>query len=256
LEEVFLYQDSDKQRYSRATILVVGVGALGCQAAALLAAAGVGRLLLVDDDSIDSSNLQRQLLFDDDQIGRSKVSAARESLIALAGGGRVDAVETRLETSNATELISQCDFVIDGCDDPRTKLLINATAVATSTPFVYAGVARGAGETMAVAPGASACLACVFPELHVDIDGDEARACSELGILAPIAGVIASLQALAALGALCGDARFKPGLMRSYNLRGRRWRHIDFPRDPACRVCGPAAVTSATDTGRLQPCPS
>lgn len=256
LEEVFLYQRTNQQRLTRASVVIVGVGALGCQAASVLASAGVGRLVLVDADVVDISNLQRQVLFDESQLGRAKVVAASESLASPACTAHIDALETCLDADNATELISECDFVIDACDDPHTKLLINTTAVATSTPFAYAGVARTGGETMSVAPGRSACLACVFPELRADIDADEARACSELGILAPVAGVIGALQALAALGAICGDERFRPGIMTSYQLRGRRWRHITFPRNPACAVCSRAANAIASESGRLQPCPS
>jgi len=242
-EEFFLYPDASSSLSSRPPrVLIVGVGALGCPVAEILASDGSVSLTLIDDDRVETSNLQRQVLFDDEAIGHLKASAAADALRRRFPDTRVVSLDTRFAADNAPTLVVDHDIVIDACDDPETKLLINEACVAADTPFVYGGVMRTGGQTMAVAPGASACLACVFPDL-ADPDGAEdgdLDSCSRMGILAPVAGVVGSLQALAALEML--EGRGRPGRMQIYEIRGARWRSVDFDPRPGCPACDSATA--------------
>lgn len=242
-------------------ILVVGVGALGCPAAEILAADGGVSCTLIDDDRVETSNLQRQILFDNQAVGRPKARAAAAALEHRFPDTHIVYLDTRFAADNACQLVDEHDFVIDACDDPITKLLINQTCVATGTPFVYGGVMRTGGQTMSVAPGASACLACIFPVLTDPAASgsgdDDAESCSRMGILAPVAGVVGSMQALATLETLAGRGR--PGRMHIYELRGARWRSVDFDPRPGCPVCDRPATRRHTEDDkprRQETCPT
>ena len=224
----------------RSTALVVGVGALGCQAAAALTAAGIGGITLVDDDRVEPSNLQRQVLFDYADLGRPKAIAAALVLRARAPSSTVVARTTRVSALNAAELVANHDVTIDATDDPDSKYLLNRTAVEMGKPFVYGAVARTSGLALAVQPRASACLACAFPP-QLAHRGDS---CATLGILAPVAGAIGALQAHLALR-LLEVAASVAGTLYVYEVHGRRWRTLHFRRDPRCSICSTAAQRAA-----------
>lgn len=217
------------------TVLVVGMGALGCPAALSLAEAGVSRLVLVDDDVVETTNLQRQRLFAHSDLGAPKVEAAKNALQRRFPDVEVIARRERFVRSNSADFMAEVDFTIDACDDPTTKFLINETAAHTGTPFAYGGVLRTGGATMTVVPGVTPCLACVFPQAEEAADH---AGCDRAGILASVAGVIGAGQALAALSFLSGDRASESGVLTAYELRGRRWRTVRFDRASDCRVCG------------------
>lgn len=212
-------------------MLVVGVGALGCPAATALAHDGNFDITLLDEDLVELSNLQRQPLFDDHDIGRSKCEAAAEALRSLYPRGVFRPKNAMLTELNAVDFFRRHDFVIDACDSVPTKFLINRTALRTGTPFCHGGVARSGGQFMSIVPGCSACLSCVFDE-DSQAPGE---GCSELGILAPVAGVVGSLQAFEAVKALTIPRSFVAGRMMIFNLKGKRWRRVDFPKSENCR---------------------
>lgn len=219
--------------FSRARAAVVGVGALGCQVAYGLARAGVAELLLIDDDRVDRTNLGRQILFSPADVGRPKAGAAAEALRSLAPPACLVPVEARLESGNATSLLQGRDLVVDATDDPRSKFLLNRMCVALNVPLVHGGVAGTAGVAFAVLPSRTACVACAFDP---SAEGPS-RGCAELGVLAPVAGVIGALQTILALRILAGHAT-AAGTLHAYDLRARRWRTLRIPRDRACAVCG------------------
>jgi molybdopterin/thiamine biosynthesis adenylyltransferase len=232
------------------TVLVVGMGALGCPAATALAEAGGVRLILADDDVVETTNLQRQRLFARSDVGCPKVEAAARNLQHRYPNVSVETRIERLTADNAYTWFQQADFVIDACDDPATKFLINAVAINTQTPFVYGGVLRTGGSTMTVLPGKSPCLACVFPQAA---QASEEPGCDRAGILAPVAGVIGTRQALAALAWLSADSRADGGVLTAYELRGRRWHALRFDRVSDCRICGQPRMSAPTPR-RVQPC--
>lgn len=248
-EEAFLY--SKNRQSDPANVLLVGAGALGCAAARTLAsAADDGRrvsLTLVDADRVEASNLQRQVLYGNSDLGRLKVEAAAERLAAefavpvLPRALRVDA-------ANAAELVAAHDIVLDGTDDPATKFLLNRVCVRAGVPLVHGGVVRTGGQWMLVEPGVSACLSCVFPETAPG----GAEGCASLGILAPVAGVIGSMQALAALRRLFQPELSRPGRLFLYELGGRRFRYVDFPPSPDC-CCRPGDLRESESAAAAEP---
>jgi molybdopterin/thiamine biosynthesis adenylyltransferase len=239
-----LANSATQQRPPAASVLIVGVGALGCAAAHALAAHGGTDLTVVDDDNVELSNLQRQVLYGDGDVGRPKAATAAARLRSEFPNLRISATQTRLDDDNALELFESHDYVVDGTDNPTSKFLINKVGISTSTPFCYAGVERTQGQLLAVSPGETACLACLFPDQEVDDNGG----CAALGILAPVAGVVGALQAGAAAAALdLGDGP-SPGHLISYDAGTAGWRQVKLQRALDCPVCGTSI--QRTKTGR------
>ena len=227
------------------------MGALGCPAAAAAARAGVRRFTFVDPDRVEASNLQRQTLFGQADIGGLKVEAAAARIDDIVPGCEVSPLVSRLQDLDPESLFASHGFVIDATDDPATKLLINRTAVATHTAYSYGGVMRLKGQTMTIVPGVSACLTCAFPALECD---PGSGSCADMGILAPVAGVIGSLQGRAAGCALvCASAAEQGGRMIVYQVTPQRWTRINFEQRPDCPTCAPAAGLQEYGR-RLQPC--
>ena len=224
----------------RNSALVVGIGALGCAAASVLAEAGIGRLTLVDHDRVEASNLQRQILFDDASIDSPKAVTAATRLVERAPRSRIVARVERVDAASVDRHIETHDVVIDGTDDPQTKYLLNRAAIRRSVPLIYGGVVRTGGVAMAIVGGDSACLACAFPESPADAD----LGCDRLGILAPVAGVVGAFQAYLALAWLRGDHTIA-GKLFAYELRGPRWRQLRLSRSRTCSACGVAAAPAA-----------
>jgi molybdopterin/thiamine biosynthesis adenylyltransferase len=248
----FLLRERQPQQ-NRRRVLIVGAGALGCPAASALAATPGFALTLIDPDRVELSNLQRQLLFDRSTLGRNKAEQARLALLARHPDLDVSALPLRLDQDNAAALFESHDFVIDACDDPASKFVINRAALASGTPFCHAGVARMSGQLMTVIPGRSACLECVFPPADGSPDntaGGIGQGCGELGLLGPVAGVIGSLQALEASRVLADPARARGGCMKIFQIKQPRWRRVEFRPRPGC-ICA-TAVTGLQATDPLQ----
>jgi molybdopterin/thiamine biosynthesis adenylyltransferase len=226
-----LYPESESTSASttNARILVVGAGALGCAAARTLAQEPRLSLTIVDDDRVELSNLQRQVLYVDADIGRLKTDAAAERL-ASEFGAAITTRAIRFDAATGPGLVASVDLVIDATDDPATKFLLGRLCVEAGKPYVYGGVARTGGQWLLAVPGQSACLECVYPANA----SETAAGCAALGILAPVAGVVGSMQALTALAYLRRPGRATPGRLHLYELTGARSRHIDFKPDPAC----------------------
>jgi molybdopterin/thiamine biosynthesis adenylyltransferase len=232
---------TDSSHLARARATVVGMGALGCRVSSALARAGVGELTLVDFDRVELSNLQRQPLYRPDCVGLPKAIVAAEALRKEAASTTaISGAEERLDGANAKRLLGDRDVVIDATDDPATKLLLNHECIRAGVPLVHGGVVRTGGVAMAIVPGATACLACTFaPESTFADDG-----CAAFGILAPVAGVVGSIQGFLALSLLLG-ARRVAGRLYAYELRATRWRTMRVPRDPNCTVCGTIGTCAA-----------
>jgi len=234
-EEAFLYPGNQKPDF--ANVLLVGTGALGCAAARTLASAwrtlrpGL-RLTLVDSDRVEASNLQRQVLYGRRDIGRLKVEAASQRL-AEEFGVRPTATPLHLDAASGPALVGSHDIVIDGTDDPATKFLLNRLCIEAGVPLVHGGVVRTRGQWMLIEPGLSACLHCIFPEAAPS--GSEG--CATLGILSPVAGVVGSMQAIAALRRLFEPERARAGRLFIYDLAAIRVRHVDFAPSTEC-FCG------------------
>ncbi|MBF0623622.1 MAG: molybdopterin-synthase adenylyltransferase MoeB [Magnetococcales bacterium] len=230
-------------RLLRATVGVVGAGGLGSPAALYLAAAGVGHLMLADADRVELSNLQRQILHTTDRIGQPKVLSARAALQALDPHLRLTLHQGRLDQDSAPDWVRACDLIIDGSDNPATRYLLNRVCQQARKPLIYGSVVGFEGQMAPFPWGTGAdfpCYRCLFPHPP---DPDQAPGCAAAGLLAPVAGVIGSLQAVEALKILLDPQHASGGRLLLANLRDGVFRTIRFRRDPHCPDCGtpPAA---------------
>jgi molybdopterin/thiamine biosynthesis adenylyltransferase len=223
-------------RLRAARVLVVGAGGLGSPALLYMAAAGVGTLGVVDDDTVALSNLQRQVLHRTEDVGRAKTDSARDALAALNPLVTVEPHRTRLSEENAASLISTYDIVVDGSDSFATRWAVNAAAVETGRPLVSGAVGQWDGQVTIFAPSRGApCLACVFPEAPA---AGLAPSCAEAGVLGALPGVIGALQAIEVIKLVVGTGRPLLGLMHLHDSLMGESRVISLARRPDCAVCG------------------
>jgi adenylyltransferase/sulfurtransferase len=240
---------SDLARYSRQMILpqvdthgqqtlldsqalVVGAGGLGSAAASYLAAAGVGRLTLVDRDRVELSNLQRQIAHRQQDIGRPKAESARDTLLALNPDIRIEAINSRLDGPLLANLVGAADVVLDCSDNFPTRFALNRACVAARKPLVSGAAIRLEGQVAVFCPG-GACYQCLFR----DETGAVTESCEEAGILGPLVGVIGSLQALEALKLLLALGETLAGRLLIFDAERARFRELKLKRDPGCPTC-------------------
>lgn len=242
--------DRQRQRYSRhilvpqidvegqerlmaSRVLVVGLGGLGSPAAMYLAAAGVGTLVLCDDDQVELSNLQRQLLHTEEDLGRPKVDSARDTLRALNPDVRIETVYGRLTGTALDEAVARADAVVDASDNFATRFALNAACVRGATALISGAAIRLQGQvsTFPLDQPGSPCYHCLFED-----DQGVADTCSEQGILAPVAGIIGAVQAAEAVKALIGLPTLA-GRLLTLDALTMNWRSAGFARDERCPVC-------------------
>ncbi len=226
----------DGQRRLKASrVLVVGVGGLGSPAALYLAAAGVGRLGLVDHDRVEVTNLQRQILHDTRAVGEEKLASARRRLEATNPEVEVVTHEARLDSGNALEILDGYDLVVDGSDNFPTRYLVNDACVLSGVPLVYGAVHRFDGQASVFAADDGPCYRCLFrdPPPHGAVP-----TCEEAGVLGVLPGIIGSIQATEALKLLLGEGRSLSGRLLTLDAREMRFREIEVRRDADCPACG------------------
>ncbi len=220
-------------RLKRATVALVGAGGIGSPAIQYLAAAGVGRLILIDDDRVDTSNLQRQTIFRTADVGMPKIAAAALAATALNPHVTIEQRAARLDPGNAAELLASADVVIDGSDSFATRLAVADAALAARVPLVSAAVGQFEGQ-LAVYRGWEAdkpCYRCL-------VGNDPARegvSCAEDGVLGPMVGMIGSLAALEAIRAIVPFGEDPAGKLLLSDLLYFTFRTIRLPKDPGCR---------------------
>jgi molybdopterin-synthase adenylyltransferase len=226
-------------RIRAAKVLVVGAGGLGSPVALYLAAAGIGRLGLADDDAVSLSNLQRQILFRTADVGRPKVEAGAETLEALNPGVRIDHHPVRLTAANVMEVIEAYDVVADGSDNFATRFLLNDACYFAKKPLVSAAVTEFEGQLATYKgyePGLP-CYRCLFP---TPPPPDAVPNCSETGVLGAAAGVMGSLQALEVLKEVTGLGIGLSGKILSYKALTTEFRTARLAKDHGCPLCGSA----------------
>jgi len=231
----------------RARVLVVGAGGLGNPVALYLAAAGIGKLGLVDDDAVSLSNLQRQILFKTADIGRLKVEAGAQALKALNPGVEIEAHAVRLTAANVMDLLAGYDIVADGSDNFATRFLLNDACFFAKKTLVSAAVTEFEGQLATYKGHASGCpcYRCLFPEPPPP--GTVAN-CSETGVLGAAAGVMGSLQGLEVLKEAAGLGTGLAGKILTYKALSTDFRIACLPKDPGCALCGTAPTI--TDLSR------
>jgi adenylyltransferase/sulfurtransferase len=232
-----------QRRLLASSVLIVGAGGLGSPAAYYLAAAGVGRIGLVDGDVVDLSNLQRQILHRTADIGALKVTSGARSLRQLNPEVLVDEYPVRLAGDNAPALIRDFNLVIGALDNLRGRYVLNDACVAARKPLVEAGVLRMDGLVTTILPGSSPCYRCLFP---AEPDPANYLGAAAAGVLGPVAGLAGCIQAVEAIKVLLGIGRTLAGQLLMIDALTMSFRTIEVHRDPRCPACGTikAAVQS------------
>lgn len=222
----------------RATVVIAGLGGIGCPAALYLAGAGVGRLVLVDDDAVARSNLQRQVLFTDADVGRLKVAAGTERLLAFNPDIAAEALAARITPANAGAIVAGASLVIDGTDSFAARLAISDACVAAGVPLVSAAI--GGWEVQIALFSGRPCYRCFVPAPVPDAD-----TCVAGGVAGPVPGIAGTLAALAALRALTGAGPDVTGQLLRFDGLGWAPRLGRIAADPGCAACGDGS------TGRI-----
>ncbi|SEJ16398.1 adenylyltransferase and sulfurtransferase [Sphingomonas sp. OV641] len=227
-----------QRRLKRATVAVIGAGGIGSPAIAYLAAAGIGRLVVIDDDRVDLSNLQRQILFGTADVGALKAERAATAVARHNPNVAVAVAPARITADNAAALLSGADVVVDGCDNFATRLAVADAALARRIPLVSAAVGQFEGQ-LATYRGWEAGKPCYRCLVGSAPDRDEAT-CAEQGVLGPVTGVLGSMAALEAIRAVAPFGEDPAGRLTLLDLLDLRFRTIRVPKDPACPACGGA----------------
>ena len=224
-----------QRRLKEGSVLCVGAGGLGSPLALYLAAAGVGRIGIVDFDRVDESNLQRQILHGSSDIGRTKLESARDTLAEINPHVEVVLHETRLSSENALEILAPYDVVADGTDNFPTRYLVNDACVLLGKPNVYGSVFRWEGQLSLFATEGGPCYRCLFREPPPP---GLVPNCAEGGVMGVLPGIIGSAQAMEALKVLLGAGTTLAGRFLIFDALEMEWREVKLRRNPECPVCG------------------
>ncbi len=226
----------DGQRRLRAAgVLIVGAGGLGSPLALYLAAAGIGRLGIVDYDRVDESNLQRQVLYGVSDVGRSKLEAAQARLNDLNPGVAIDAYEVALTSENALDLVSKYDVIVDGTDNFPTRYLVNDACVLAGKPNVYGSIFRFEGQASVFDARVGPCYRCLYPDPPPP---GLVPSCAEGGVLGVLPGVIGVIQGIETIKQILGLGESLAGRLLIFDALGMRFRELKLRKDPACPICG------------------
>jgi sulfur-carrier protein adenylyltransferase/sulfurtransferase len=224
-----------QRRLKAGSVLCIGAGGLGSPAALYLAAAGVGRLGIVDFDVVDFSNLHRQILHGTPDVGRSKLQSARDRLNAINPEIQVDTYETSLTSKNALDLFRDYDVILDGTDNFPTRYLVNDACVILGKPNAYGSIFRFEGQASVFGAPDGPCYRCLYPEPPPP---GLVPSCAEGGVLGVLPGLIGTIQATEAIKLILGTGEPLIGRLLLYDAFTMRFRELKLRRDPACPVCG------------------
>ena len=224
-----------QQELVDATVLIVGMGGLGCPAAMYLSAAGVGHLVIADDDTVEITNLQRQIAHEQSNLGESKVSSAEATLKGLNPDVRITQIKNRLEGDLLEQAVVSADVVVDASDNFNTRFAVNQSCLKNKKPLVSGAAIRMEGQ-VAVFDSEnpeSPCYQCLYSEC----DDDDAS-CSQNGVMAPLVGIIGSVQAMETIKLITGIGNSLVGRLLLLDAATMQWREMKLPRDPSCPACG------------------
>jgi adenylyltransferase/sulfurtransferase len=226
-----------QRRLKAAKVAVIGAGGIGSAAIPLLAGAGLGRLTIIDDDQVDSSNLQRQTIFRDDQLGEPKAPLAANVARMLNPYVNAVPVSERLNEANAEQLLSGHDLVLDGCDNFATRLTVNEATTKLRIPLVSAAAVMFQGQ-VGLYRGWEADKPCYRCFVGDAFDSDDCDTCAEQGVLGALTGTVGSFAALMAIREIAGIGEDVASALFLFDGLGLDWRRIRLPKNPGCRTCG------------------
>ncbi|ANI29553.1 molybdopterin-synthase adenylyltransferase [Yersinia entomophaga] len=225
-----------QQKFKQSSVLIVGLGGLGSPAALYLAAAGVGKLWLADDDTLDISNLQRQVLYCTTDIGQSKAQLAQRRLQNLNPQIETISLDRRLAGSDLADAVAAADLVLDCCDNMATRHQVNAACVQAGKPLISGSAVGFSGQLLIIEPPyANGCYACLYPGKET-----QQRNCRTAGVLGPVVGVIGTLQALEAIKMLAGMPSALSGKLRLFDGKQQSWSTLRLSKACHCQICGEA----------------
>jgi molybdopterin/thiamine biosynthesis adenylyltransferase/rhodanese-related sulfurtransferase len=218
-----------------AKVLCIGTGGLGAPLGLYLAAAGVGRLGLVDFDSVDLTNLQRQILFSTTDVGRPKIEAAADRLRTMNPDIQIDTFETQLTSANALDIMKDYDIIVDGTDNFPTRYLVNDACVLLGKPNVYGSIFRFEGQATVFGYPGGPCYRCLYPEPPPP---GLVPSCAEGGVLGVLPGIVGSIQAAETLKLIIGKGEPLVGRLLLFDALAMRFRELKLRKNPECPVCG------------------
>jgi len=218
-----------------AKVLCIGTGGLGAPLGQYLAAAGVGRIGLVDFDKVDLTNLQRQILFSTKDVGRPKIEAAAERLRGLNPDIQIDTFETMLTSANALDILKDYDLIVDGTDNFATRYLVNDACVLLGKPNVYGSIFRFEGQASVFGYPGGPCYRCLYPEPPPP---GLVPSCAEGGVLGVLPGIVGSIQAAETLKLIIGKGEPLVGRLLLFDALSMRFRELRLRKNPECPVCG------------------
>jgi adenylyltransferase/sulfurtransferase len=230
-----------QQKLVDATVLIIGLGGLGCPAAMYLAAAGVGHLIIADDDAVELTNLQRQIAHSEKDIGSPKVASAAASLQGLNPEVSITAIPERLSGSRLLELVEKADVVVDACDNFSTRFAVNQSCIEVGKPLVSGAAIRLEGQVAVFdcRDASSPCYQCLY-----QAGDDDDVSCASNGVMAPVVGIIGSVQALETIKLIAGIGTPLVGRLMLLDGLAMSWREMKLPRDPGCQACAQRAAES------------
>lgn len=225
-----------QQKLLDATVLIVGMGGLGCPAAMYLAAAGVGHLVIADDDSVELTNLQRQIAHTQQDLGVAKVSSVEATLKRMNPEVKITALNQRLLGDDLKQTVSNVDVVVDACDNFTSRFAINRSCIENRKPLVSGAAIRMQGQVAVFDSNQaqSPCYHCLYSENEGD---DEAANCSQNGVMAPLVGIIGCVQAMETIKVITGIGNTLVGRLLLLDASTMAWREMKLPRDKACVAC-------------------
>jgi len=225
-----------QKKLKASKVIVAGVGGLGSISSIYLAAVGVGRLVLIDNDKVSLSDLNRQILYSEETLGLSKVDVAKMRIKSLNSEVEVESIRRQITEGNIHNLIKDADAVVDGLDNWSTRFVINNYCVEKSIPFIHAGVSEFYGQITTVMPGEGPCLRCIFPDKPYETEN--------IPIFGAVPGILASMQVVEVIKIITRIGRPLIGRMLFLDGEEMRCEEIEIKRNPDCPVCGSLGNTS------------
>jgi molybdopterin-synthase adenylyltransferase len=224
--------EAGQKKIGQAKVFVAGVGGLGSVSSYYLVAAGIGHLKIVDKDKVDYSNLNRQIIHWTDDIGDWKTDSGMRKLRSLNPNCSIEGVRAEITEENCPDLIGDCSVIVDALDNMKARRVLNRASIRKGIPYIYGGVHQLDGMASTFIPGKTPCLECVFPDDHAESAG------SPPGILGPVPGIIACIQAMETIKLIAGMDGLLTNRLLCFCGYDMTFREFKISRDPQCEVCG------------------